>query len=136
MLDKGKVPFNHLNKFTLELPGYEEIVADRVSLRRALRDGPVSVSFKVLTDFEEYTTGTYMGTSCDTDSNVVNHTLLAVGYDTDANGNEFVIVKNTWGTSWGNNGYADVYVNPEGYGTCGMFVEVNKATAGLGSRIV
>jgi len=76
-----------------------------------------------------------MGTSCSTTSNTVNTSLLAVGYDTDASGNEYIIAKNNLGTSWGISGYANIYVNPDGFGTCGMFVEVNKATAGLGSKI-
>jgi hypothetical protein len=89
-----------------------------------------------MADFNTYTTGTYMGTGCSTASDTVNHTLLVVGYDTDASGKEYVIVKGDWGTSWGSSGYANIYVNPEGFGTCGMFVEVNKATAGRGSKIV
>jgi len=136
IFEKGKVPFNHLPKFALEQPGYKEIVsADRVALRRALRDGPVSFSFNSLPDFVSYTSGTYMGTNCDTTSNTVNHSMVAVGYDTDVAGNEYIIAKNSWGTSWGISGYANIYVNPAGYGTCGMFVEVNQATAGKGSAL-
>lgn len=136
LFEKGKIPFNHLPKFALEQPGFEQIPnVDRVALRRALRDGPVSFSFNALSDFESYTSGTYMGTNCDTASNTVNHSMVAVGYDTDGSGNEYIIAKNSWGTSWGISGYANIYVNPEGFGTCGMFVEVNHATAGKGSRI-
>jgi len=49
---------------------------------------------------------------------------MAVGYDTDAAGNEYVIVQGPWGTSWGQSGYGHVYLDPEEPGTCGMFVEM------------
>jgi len=62
----------------------------------------VAISFNVLADFEALTDdSTYMGTSCDTSSSTVTHNLLAVGYDTDPDGNEYVIVQGPWGTGWG-----------------------------------
>ena len=34
-----------------------------------------------------------------------NHAVALVGYDTDSNGNQYYILRNQWGTSWGMNGY-------------------------------
>jgi len=35
----------------------------------------------------------------------LNHAVILVGYDTDLNGNQYYILRNSWGTSWGMSGY-------------------------------
>jgi len=51
--------------------------------------------------FDSYSTGVYSCAKVASVSNL-NHAILVVGYD--ANGN--YIIKNSWGTSWGQSGYA------------------------------
>ncbi|GAB6027585.1 hypothetical protein CHUAL_001828 [Chamberlinius hualienensis] len=66
--------------------------------------GPVSVIID--TDhrsFQFYSHGIYNEPQCD--PIVVNRGVLAVGYDTDSTGQEYYILKNTWGTKWGIDGY-------------------------------
>lgn len=52
----------------------------------------------------------------------INHAVLLVGYGTDATEGEYWIVKNSWGTSWGDNGY--IYLKMGGsnysYGACSI----------------
>ena len=48
----------------------------------------------------------------------INHAILVVGYGTDAtSGLPYWLVKNSWGTGWGNNGYIKIY---RGNNQCGI----------------
>ena len=47
--------------------------------------------------------GVFSSNTCNTIA--LNQALLAVGYDTDAKGGDYWILRNSWGTSWGEKGY-------------------------------
>ncbi|KAG5829988.1 hypothetical protein ANANG_G00319670 [Anguilla anguilla] len=64
--------------------------------------GPVSVSINVLPSFNSYRGGVYDDPSCS--SAETNHAVLVVGYGTDR-GKDFWLVKNSWGTDWGESGF-------------------------------
>ncbi|KAL4629527.1 cathepsin L1-like [Arapaima gigas] len=65
--------------------------------------GPVSVGMNSkLSSFQFYRGGIYNDLKC---SNLkTNHAVLVVGYGTD-NGQDYWLVKNSWGTAWGENGF-------------------------------
>jgi len=80
--------------------------------------GPVSVAYDVAPDFRFYSHGVYdsynattNSTVCKSDSQSVNHAVVAVGYgeteerSDDAPAIPFYIVRNSWSTSWGMEGY-------------------------------
>lgn len=46
--------------------------------------------------------------------------MTSVGYGVE-DGVEFAIIRNTWSTSWGENGYARVSLLTGTYGTCGLY---------------
>ena len=48
----------------------------------------------------------------------LDHGVLAVGYDTTADP-PYYIVKNSWGSSWGENGYLKIKIE-SGEGVCGI----------------
>jgi len=89
-----------------------------LAMMEAMQNGPLAVGFEVLDDFRTYKNGVYIHTGVkDTfDPFVpVNHAVLAVGYgvcdgvdpscgSTPA-GTPYWIVKNSWGTSFGMQGY-------------------------------
>lgn len=52
-------------------------------------------------------------------TNEVNHAMLLVGFGTDSVTGEYWILKNSWGTWWGDNGYMYLPITP-GAGYCGM----------------
>jgi len=62
-----------------------------------------------------YTGGVITGSACGTS---LDHGVLAVGYGTE-NGQEYYLVKNSWGASWGDNGYVKIGVEA-GNGVCGI----------------
>ncbi|CAJ1063054.1 cathepsin K [Xyrichtys novacula] len=86
--------------------GYKEIQqGNEHALAVALyKVGPVSVGIDAtLSSFQFYQRGVYYDPTCNKDD--INHAVLAVGYGVTAKGKKFWIVKNSWGESWGKNGY-------------------------------
>ncbi|XP_064390252.1 pro-cathepsin H-like [Halichondria panicea] len=67
--------------------------------------GPVSIAYDVASDFRFYKKGVYSSEKCSKQPNKVNHAVLAVGYSTTEGGVDYWIVKNSWGTSFGLDGY-------------------------------
>jgi len=72
--------------------------------------GPLPTTLDVYTDFFSYRSGIYsLAPGCCSDSKICpnchyegGHAVLIVGYDDDE---EYFIVKNSWGTGWGESGY-------------------------------
>lgn len=74
--------------------------------------GPVSIAYQVSHDFRLYSHGVYDSYNATTNETMcgdtpmdVNHAVVAVGLDETADGVPFYIVRNSWGTSWGMEGY-------------------------------
>ena len=83
--------------------------------------GPVSIAFQVAKDFRFYDKGVYDGV-CDSAPSSVNHAVVAVGYGRTKSvlpwkGQEYFIVRNSWGASWGVDGY---FLIKRGVNKCGL----------------
>jgi C1A family cysteine protease len=73
-------------------------------MRAALGNGPVSVAIEAdQMAFQSYTSGV-ITSGCGTN---LDHGVLAVGYGT-LDGEDFFLVKNSWGPSWGDQGYVRI----------------------------
>jgi len=72
--------------------------------------GPISVSIDASPNsFYFYAGGLYYDPDCKSGMNDLDHTVLAVGYITEADGQRYSIVKNSWSDHWGDAGY--VYIS-------------------------
>jgi len=80
---------------------------DEAGLQEAVANvGPISVCIDADGDFMSYGGGVFDSPTCSSSFDDINHCVLAVGYDTDkTTGKDFWIVKNSWGTSFGEQGY-------------------------------
>lgn len=68
--------------------------------------------------FQLYTGGVLDSSKCGTS---LDHGVLAVGFGTDS-GKEYYKVKNSWGSSWGEEGFVRLAI-VSGDGTCGIQME-------------
>ncbi len=65
-----------------------------------------------------YTSGVYTSDTCGNTQNDVNHAVLAVGYGTDLEtGMDYWLIKNSWGTDWGDQGFFKI---ERGVNMCGI----------------
>ncbi|KAK1127718.1 hypothetical protein K0M31_003211 [Melipona bicolor] len=79
--------------------------------------GPVSIAVDAFhRSFFFYSKGIYYEPKCS--SQYLNHAALVVGYGTDENGQDYWLVKNSWGVSWGMSGYIKMARNKQN--NCGI----------------
>ncbi|XP_029910142.1 pro-cathepsin H [Myripristis murdjan] len=99
-------------KEVVNITAYDEMgMVDAVATHN-----PVSFAFEVTSDFMSYRDGVYSSTTCHSTTDKVNHAVLAVGYGQE-NGKPYWIVKNSWGTGWGIQGY---FLIERGKNMCGL----------------
>jgi len=99
----GSCKFNKAN-IGSTMSSYKDIQSkSEPSLQSAIVQQPVSVAIDAAhSSFQFYSSGVYYEKACSQTS--LDHGVLAVGYGTQS-GSDYYIVKNSWGTSWGNQGY-------------------------------
>jgi len=110
------------------IKGYKDVTSNsNTAFRTAVAIGPLSVAIEAdQSAFQFYTGGVFTGTC----GKNLDHGVLVVGYGTDGS-NPYYIVKNSWGTSWGEKGYmrmVDKSTLNGGSGQCGILSEPSYPT--------
>ncbi|XP_028785043.1 P34 probable thiol protease-like [Neltuma alba] len=83
---------------------------------------PISVSLYASPHFKSYKGGIFNGNDCSSIGSCEhNHAVLIVGYGSTSDDQDYWIVKNSWGPSWGQGGYIFIKRNTgAAHGVCNI----------------
>lgn len=100
-------------EYATYVEGYYEIEAKAASVKSAVSKYPLSVLVDA-SNWSKYASGVFSNCAKD-----LNHAVLLVGYNTD----DTWIIKNSWGTSWGEKGFMTLSAG----NTCGIMTSAIQA---------
>ncbi|XP_073154179.1 senescence-specific cysteine protease SAG12-like [Henckelia pumila] len=106
-----------------KITGYQKVPANNEdALMKAVANQPVAVRVDASgSDFQFYSTGVFTGKCGDT----LDHGVTVVGYGMEKGKLKYWIIKNSWGPSWGEDGYMRLQRDiADKEGLCGITIEV------------
>ncbi|CAI9299115.1 unnamed protein product [Lactuca saligna] len=124
----GTCNSNEESNHAASITGHEDVPANSESaLLKAVASQPISVAIDASgSDFQFYSSGVFTG-ECGTE---LDHGVTAVGYGASADGTKYWLVKNSWGTSWGQEGYIMMQRDVDAQeGLCGIAMMASYPTA-------
>jgi KDEL-tailed cysteine endopeptidase len=104
---------------------YDVPINNQLALKEAVAlKGPIAIAIEADTKvFQSYSSGVITSPNCGTN---LDHGVLIVGYG-EENGVKYWLVKNSWGTTWGENGYVKIARSDStnDAGICGVAMETS-----------
>lgn len=115
--EQGQSVCNTEQPAAVTISGYQVVPPSESSLLQAVANQPISVGIAAGQEFHNYGSGIYDG-SC---YPKLNHAVTVIGYGTSEDGVKYWLLKNSWGTDWGEQGYMRIArdVGVDG-GQCGI----------------
>jgi hypothetical protein len=74
-------------------------------------------------NFQLYASGVYSNPKCGQAQWQLDHAVSVIGFGTTADGKEYYVVKNSWGSGWGNQGY--IYMSRNADNQCGIATDAS-----------
>ncbi|KAF1323673.1 Papain-like cysteine protease c1, partial [Globisporangium splendens] len=97
--------------------------SDENALLRAVMSGPVSANLDATGDgFKYYESGIYDAKDCSSDGKEVNHAVVVAGFGETEAGEKYWVIRNTWGTMWGENGNMRIARGSSANGPCNLYL--------------
>lgn len=93
-------------------------------LKQALQSGPVSVTIDVPESLTFYVSGIYNDKACLSEFSQLDHAVVAVGYGEDDEAGPYWIIRNSWSSEWGQDGY--IYISAKD-NICGVLTDSSYA---------
>lgn len=120
--DTGSCSQDKMKGASLKVTGYSQVQPKSVDqLKAAVNTGVVTVSIRASSPvFQQYKSGILDSPDC-ADGLNVDHAVAVVGYGSEG-GKSYYIVRNSWGATWGDQGYVKIAA-VEGNGICGIQLE-------------
>ncbi|KAF5474511.1 hypothetical protein F2P56_006404 [Juglans regia] len=122
--DDGICNKNKIASHAAKITGYEHVPANNEkALLKAVANQPVSVAIDASSfDIQFYSSGVFKG-ECGIE---LDHGVTAVGYGTAKDRTKYWLVKNSWGTDWGEDGYIRMERGiDDREGLCGIAMEAS-----------
>jgi len=119
-------PGTEIKSFTDVSPSPQVTPATEADMQAAVTQQPVSVAIEADQSAFQFYSGGVMSGSCGTR---LDHGVLVTGYGTDA-GSDYWTVKNSWGGSWGEEGYIRIErgLSSQKGGQCGVLLSASYPT--------
>ncbi|XP_049834066.1 digestive cysteine proteinase 1 [Schistocerca gregaria] len=125
----GQDGYCHVDNITLtaKITGYVNVTPDDANALKValLKHGPISVAIDAShKSFTFYSNGVYFDPKCGNTPDELDHAVLLVGYGA-LGDKKYWLVKNSWSTYWGNDGY--ILMSPK-ENNCGVMTSPTYVT--------
>jgi len=107
-----------LNRIVVSIDGHKDVdEGDEAEMLKVVTNQPLSVAIQANQRFFQlYTGGIFDDEECGTQ---LNHGVLVAGYGSEE-GQDYWLMKNSWGTRWGEEGYMRMAMGVAPSGICGI----------------